>query len=267
MRTWCAGLLIAALAVVAGGCNKSSKGTAGGPGASPRAGNNQNKENTFTLNPTSTVSVTQGESTQMNLGINRETNFDAEVTCRFDGLPAGVTVEPAEPVLDKGTTGVKVTVAAAATAATGDHQVTVRGKAASGGPAAQQVFTITVKAGKNAAANNPGGENANPGNRTFVVGAKNDLTVTQGQTAQYKVEINRVNGFDEPVTISFAGLPKNVTVKPAKQVMDTKTANFTFNVTAGADATPNKFTTPKVVATPETAEAIEKNFTLTVKQK
>lgn len=132
------------------GCDK---GTPGGPGATgSHSGTGATRstaigtaDNTFTLSPPKLgVSIEQGESKTVDIGISRGTGFDQDVALKLDHLPKGVTAEPASPMIKKGDTEAKITLKAAADAALGDAKVHVTGKPGTG-PEASNDFTVTVK--------------------------------------------------------------------------------------------------------------------------
>jgi uncharacterized membrane protein len=110
------------------GCNTNS--TPGGPGATT-PGNNPPiglKDGTFELNPPKmATTLKQGESKNVSIGIKRGKNFDEDVTLSFDKPPAGVTIEPASPVIKHGEDKVDISIKAAADAAEGDFTVKVTG--------------------------------------------------------------------------------------------------------------------------------------------
>ena len=100
---------------------------------------------TFNLSvPFESVSLTQGGSESVRIGINRGENFGEQVALELSGLPAGVTVETADPVIQHGSTGVALTLKAAADAALGDFTITVTGHTASSGADFSKEFKLTV---------------------------------------------------------------------------------------------------------------------------
>ena len=156
MKKLCASLLMLSLAAFIG-CGPGSNtgggtgGTSkvGGPGAKdatdrggPVVGQ---KEGTFSLDPPNLeTTVKQGESKVVEIGISRGTNFDQNVSLKFEGAPKGVTIDPANATINKGEKSAKITVKAAEDAALGDHTVKVVGKPESG-PEATNTFNIEVQ--------------------------------------------------------------------------------------------------------------------------
>jgi uncharacterized membrane protein len=146
-------LVVALAALVAlAGCNK---GTPGGPGVDKDKDKKskveqvedkvRQSEDTFTLSvPTFSVKMKQGESKAVTIGIKRGKNFDQDVTLKLDGLPKGVSVEPAEPAIKHGDKDAKLTFKAAGDAALGDFTVKVTGHPEKGGDATNEL-KLTVQ--------------------------------------------------------------------------------------------------------------------------
>ena len=136
-----------AAVVVVGGCN--TKSTSGGPGATGQTGREKGgtitqAEDTFSLDPPNTATtIKQGESKQVTIGIRRGKNFAEDVALSMDGLPKGVTADPASPAIKKGEEKATVTLKAADDAALGDFEVKLRGKPTKGAEAAN-TLKITV---------------------------------------------------------------------------------------------------------------------------
>jgi hypothetical protein len=151
MKSTLLALALAGLVPLAG-CNK---GTPGGPGVDKEKDTKskieraedkvRQPEDTFTLTvPTFATKIKQDESKAVTIGIKRGKNFDQDVTLKLDGLPQGVSVEPAEPVIKHGDTEAKLTFKAADDAALGDFTVKVTGHPEKGG-AATNKLTLTVQ--------------------------------------------------------------------------------------------------------------------------
>jgi len=104
------------------------------------------KEGTFTLDmPNLSTDITQGETQNVTIGINRGDNFDQDVTLKLTNIPQGVTITPEQPVLKAGDKEIVLAVAAAGDAALGDFKVTVSGQPSVGGTNAINEFTITIE--------------------------------------------------------------------------------------------------------------------------
>ncbi len=129
MKRLYGGLLVAAL-VAFTGCN--GKSTSGGPGATHTGSGKGTQlgqaDNSFKLStPTLATKLKQSESKVAALGIKRGKNFDQDVTLKFEGLPQGVSIDPASPTIKHGEEEAKVTIKAAEDAAVGDFTVKVVG--------------------------------------------------------------------------------------------------------------------------------------------
>jgi len=148
-KTLVAAAPAALIAVV--GCNP---GTPGGPGVDKNKDQKSKVDkakeavgtgdDTFTLSaPKLATKLKQGESKEVTIGITRGKNLDQDVALKFDGVPTGVTLDPASPTIKHGDTEAKVTVKAAADATVGEFTVKVLGKPGKG-PEATKEFTLTV---------------------------------------------------------------------------------------------------------------------------
>jgi len=126
------------------GCDK---GTTGGPGVNLPDKDQATiglTEDTFSLNtPMLSTKLAQGESTNVTIGIKRGRNIDQDVKLSFNELPAGVTINPTNPVIKHGDPDAKMTVTATADAALGDFSVKVMGHPGTG-PDATTELKITV---------------------------------------------------------------------------------------------------------------------------
>jgi len=154
MKSTLVTMALAALVAVVG-CNK---GTTGGAGADKEKENKskvdrlkevvRQPEDSFKLTvPLLSVKVKQGESKEVTIGIKRGKNFDEDVALKLEGLPKGVTAEPAEPAIKHGDKDVKLTVKAADDASLGDFTVKLTGHPEKGGDATNE-FKLTVGAKK-----------------------------------------------------------------------------------------------------------------------
>lgn len=130
--------------VALSGCDKS---TTGGPGVNLPESEQSTiglTEDTFSLNtPMLSTKLAQGGTANVTIGIKRGKNIDQDVTLSFNELPAGVTIDPMNPVIKHGDSDAKITVTATADAALGDFLVKVKGHPATG-PDATSELKITV---------------------------------------------------------------------------------------------------------------------------
>ena len=104
-------------------------------------------DDTFKLSVPS-VSLKQGEEKTETIKITRGKNFTEDVSLKFDPMPAGVTIDPAAPMLKKSETEVVVKIKAAADAALGKSEITVTGKPAKGPDDSTNKMTVTVEKAK-----------------------------------------------------------------------------------------------------------------------
>ncbi len=143
------------VAVGLAGCGESS--TEGPQAATPASSSKPEKvvvmkptipgeaEHTFSLSvPFEAIALTQGDDQEVRIGINRGENFGEEVAIEVSGLPAGVTVEPAESVIPHGSTGVSLTLKASQDAALGSFSAEVKGHTKSSSADFTQVLEITI---------------------------------------------------------------------------------------------------------------------------
>jgi hypothetical protein len=105
------------------------------------------KKDSFTLSmPFWTTGLKQGETKAVSISITREKRFDQDVTLKFDGLPKGITVEPASAVIKNGETEAKFALKAVDEAALGSFSVVVTGHPTKGADASHEFkFTIAKK--------------------------------------------------------------------------------------------------------------------------
>src|SRR5947199_275317 len=145
MKRSIVGLLVIALAAFTG-CNN---GTPGGPGAKDKDAKKPlygQAENTFNLSvPTRSTTLQQGETKEVVIGIKTGKNLDQDVTLTFAGLPTGVTVEPANPVVKQADTEAKVILKGTADAAVGDFTVKVTGHPTKGADASTELKVSVAK--------------------------------------------------------------------------------------------------------------------------
>src|ERR1700722_5223344 len=145
MKSLFSGLMVTALAVPTG-CNQ---GTPGGPGATERTANKpivERANDTFILDvPMTSTKLKQGETKEVAISVARGGHFDEDVTLKFTGVPKGVTLNPASPIIRHGEKATKITVAAADTASLGDFTLKVIGKPTKGADATNEFKIVIAK--------------------------------------------------------------------------------------------------------------------------
>jgi len=129
-----------------------SKGQPGGPGAVTDNSSNNNRnvassDATFTIStPTLSTKVQQGETKEATVSISRGKNFDQDVGLKFEGVPQGVTITPASPMVGRGDKETKVSIMAADDATPGDYTIKVVGHPATGVDATNEMkITVSKK--------------------------------------------------------------------------------------------------------------------------
>jgi len=189
-------LILAALAL------SSCGGGGGGSSASPTP----SPDFTLTMQPAN-VTVVQGSSASVTVGITGVNGFNSQVSIVFTGMPGGVTASPAQFTLTSGGQQT-VAIAAAATAA-----------------AASATLTVTATAGSL----------THGGKVALVVSAAPDFTLTMqppsvtlppGSSTSVAIGLTGLNGFDSQAAITITGMPAGVTATPS-----------TFNLSAGEQQT------------------------------
>jgi hypothetical protein len=105
------------------------------------------KRDSFALSmPVFTTGLKQGETRSVSVGISRDKRFDQDVTLAFDGLPKGVSVEPAGAVIRNGASEVKFVLKAADDAAPGDFTAKATGHPTKGADVTHDFkFTVAKK--------------------------------------------------------------------------------------------------------------------------
>jgi uncharacterized membrane protein len=143
MKSLFAGLMVTAVVVLTG-CNQD---TPGGPGPTPRTANKPvfgQADDAFSLGvPKLSTKLKQGETKDVAISVARGKNFGEDVTLKFTGVPKGVTLDPASPVIRHGDKEAKITLKVADNASMGDFTLKVTGEP-SKGMAASSELKITV---------------------------------------------------------------------------------------------------------------------------
>jgi uncharacterized membrane protein len=102
-------------------------------------------DESFSLSvPFESVALTQGEEQSVLIGINRGVNFLEDVAIDVSGLPEGVTLATADPVIKLGSTDATLRFEAAGDAALGDFTVKLTGHTSSSGADFTKELKMTV---------------------------------------------------------------------------------------------------------------------------
>jgi len=183
-------LALLALALVVGaGCGSDDNG----PTEPPTGGTGSIN---FTLSPTSKT-LAQGESGTITLALTRSGGFSGAVELSLEGAPAGVTGTFSPATIPAGATGSTLTLVAAADAAPGTHNLTVRAKA-DGVSDKTATLSLTI---------------SSPPEPDFGIVLESPRTsVIQGRGARAGFTIERLNGFDGPIHLSVDGAPAGMFV-------------------------------------------------------
>ena len=251
MKTTFATLVVVLSFTVLPGCG--DKSTPGGDTGKkpPMVGE---ADNTFKLTVPGNVpyetAVKQGGSTPFKIGISRGKNFDGDVSLKFEGLPAGVTVEPAGAAIKHDAAEANLTLKAADDAATGSATIKVTGTPTKGAAAVNE-FKINVT-GKAPAPN-------------YSVTLPS-TTIKQGETKDVTISVKRDKGFEEDVTFKFEALPPGLTVEPAAPTVKNGEKDTKVIVKAAGDAALGEKTI-KVIANPTKSAAAQLDMKVTVDKK
>jgi hypothetical protein len=208
------------------------------------------KKDTFYLSaPFLSTTLKQGGQKEVSIGIKRDKHFDQDVTLAFADLPSGVTFDPASPVIKPGDTEAKLTLKGTADAAVGDFTVKVTGHPTKGGDATKE-FQLTV-AKKD----------------TFHLSVPSlSTSLKQGDTKEISIGMKRDKNFDQDVTLTFADMPKGVTIDPASRVLKHGDADAKFTLKAADDAALGNFTL-RMTGHPTVGADATNEFRLTVAKK
>jgi len=103
------------------------------------------------------------------------------------------------------------------------------------------------------------------GNEKLKLDKPSDVTVKRGESAQVKVSIKR-NNFGGDVNVSFADLPKGVTIEPTTAKITGGETSTTFTLKAGNDAELGDHNVKVTATGPDNLKPSE-TFKVTVKDK
>ncbi len=164
------------------------------------------------------LSVVAGSSGQLTAALTARNGFSGAVTLALENAPAGVAVMPAEVQLTGAQTQATVTLSVPAGAAIESRQVTLT--AVQGAVKQSAAFTLDIR-------------RAGAPDFGLALG-QGTLTLAAGASGKVSVQLQRLAGFSEAVTLSIAGLPANVSAAPV--TLGPAESSGMLSVTAAAGA-------------------------------
>lgn len=177
----------------------------------------------------SSLSFYQGDQRTVGLGINGVGGVSGNVTGSVTGLPAGITVS--QPTFSSVI----------------NNQVTLfftaAGNATTSGSATIQVTNGTLTASLNI----PITVISTP-DFTLSTGIYTGLGIYQSATSQFSISATDHNGFNQPIAITFSGLPAGITFSPANFMLQPG-ASQQVQVSANFTSAPNSTSTITVTGT------------------
>lgn len=102
-------------------------------------------KDSFVLTMPDVSPLMQGETQTVSIGITRDEKFDQDVALKFDKMPNGITLDPADPIIKKGQSATDVKLTGADDAALGDFRVKVTGHPVKGADASNEIKFTVVK--------------------------------------------------------------------------------------------------------------------------
>ena len=173
------------------GCGSNSTATAGHSVPSPSF--------TLAVSP-ATASLTAGAATQaISVSATAIGSFSNAISVSLSGMPTGVTATPASFSVNPGSSQTVTLGAAADAAAQANVTITATGVAGT------QTQTATIGLAVKAA----------PGFTISAAPAAQTLTIGSPAGAQVAITENALNGFADPVNVTFSTLPTGVTISPS----------------------------------------------------
>lgn len=255
MKTvFAAGALVLSLTVLPGCSDRSTVG--GGSESGQKKPIYGEADNTFELSVPSNLpyptSVKQGETTAFSVSAKRGKNFDQDVALTFEGLPTGVTVDPARAMIKHGDADAKVTLKAAEDAAVGTFTIKAIGTPTKGGAAASE-FKITVSANKK-------------GSNFSISVPFLSTHVKQGATQEVSIGVKRDQGVDEDIALKFDALPPGLSIDPANPTIKHGETEAKVTLKAATDAALGDKTI-KVIGHPTKGPDAQQELKVTVETK
>lgn len=191
------------------------------------------------------VTVCKGMSANVSISITRKNGHNLPVTLSFTNLPSGISISPANPTIPAGSSSVSVTISASTSA--------------NGG-------TVNISA---LDSNNTPPGNKNPKSLSITVRDKFAPSATNvsinkptsgTNSGSTTVNLNRCPGYNNPIDISFSGVPKGVTLSPSK-INNTTADSEKITVTVDTSATPGTYT---VTGTATSNDGTKQTFTFKI---
>lgn len=153
---------------------------------------------------------------QVQLSVNSVNGFNQLVSGTISGLPSGVTVSSSTfSVFPGGTSTFYFT------AATGASSGTVTFTASSGSVSASAQLPISI--------------NTSP-DFQLTTGTNNVLVISQSASETFSISALGYNGFSQPITVSFSGVPAGVTLSPSSFTLQPGGASQTVTVSTSFSA-------------------------------
>lgn len=155
---------------------------------------------------------------QVQLSVNPVNGFNQIVTGNISGLPSGVTVSSSTFSTYPGGTATFYFTAAA-----GASSGTVTFSASSGSISASAQLPITI--------------NTNP-DFQLTTGTNNFVVISQSASENFGLSAVGYNGFSQPITVSFSGVPLGVTLSPSSFTLQPGGASQTITFSTSFSAAP-----------------------------
>ncbi len=172
----------------------------------------------LSLDPAS-IKLTPGDTTEVGIKLERLNGFADPVAVTLKGLPADVSASPATVTIATSASGATVRLSASATAKVSSGNVTFEG--VGGAVQASAAFGLTV---------------LKPLPSFNLSFDPPSLTLTQGDASDVTVQLERLNGFSDPVTVTLKGLPGDVTLSPASLTIPATASSASVHLSASATA-------------------------------
>jgi hypothetical protein len=176
----------------------------------------------LTLDPAS-VKLIPGDSTEVGIKLERVDGFADAVAVTLKGLPSDVSVSPAAINIEASASSTTVRLSASAAAKLFSGNVMLEGVSGAASGALQGNAALGLTVLKPLPSFNL---SFNPAN----------LTLTQGDAIDVTVQLERLNGFSDPVTVTLKGLPSDVTVSPASLTIAATASSASVRLNASATA-------------------------------